>query len=395
MSIQKFSWKNPRNPEGKPTVCVVRYGAFGDVVQAVSVCKALKDAGYYVCLMCSHPSSEVAALEPSIDEKIVQLPNQVPMAWLGHYWVYMSKRWKGKGFDKWVNLCESVETTLLAMEGSIRFEWPPAARHEAMNRNYLEWQHKLAGVPYKPYFKFYATPEELKWRDQERERMRKAGIQKFVLWCLAGSSRAHKLYPHQLSIWQHVFQHYKQWGVVTLGDGSTTELEAGCDGEKRLWKTSGKWTIRQALAMMEIADVVFGPETGVMSAAAFYPMPKICLLTHSTVENLTRDWINTTSIWAPNTWCPGRGKNEAPACHMLHGKFEPGCRRNEDYGVAQCTVEIKPEWVWEHLQAAMRTGAGGRWVPPVSTVIPDILVATKPAVSDITSMTTATRISNS
>src|SRR5271165_6936970 len=118
MSTHRFSWKEPRNPENKPMACVVRYGAFGDIIQAASVCKALKKAGYFVTLMCSYPSSEVVALEPSIDEKIVQLPNQVPMGWLGHFWVYMSKRWKGRGFDKWVNLCESVETTLLAMEGS-------------------------------------------------------------------------------------------------------------------------------------------------------------------------------------------------------------------------------------------------------------------------------------
>ncbi len=163
MSLHKHSWKIDNNPEKKPTVCVVRYGAFGDTVQAASVCAALKKAGYHVTLMCSFPSSEVVALDPNIDAKIVQLTNQVPPAWLGQMWVWFSKKWMGKGFDKWVNLCESVETTLLAMEGNIRFEWSPTARHQMMNVNYLEWQHKLAGVPYEPQFKFYPTPEESKW----------------------------------------------------------------------------------------------------------------------------------------------------------------------------------------------------------------------------------------
>jgi ADP-heptose:LPS heptosyltransferase len=368
LSIHRYSWKTDMNPEKKPTVCIVRYGAFGDTIQAASVCAAYKRRGWHVTLMCSYPASEVVALDPNIDEKIVQRVNQVPPAWLGHYWVWMSKKWRGKGFDKWVNLCESVEVALLAQEGNIRFEWPAAARHQMMNFNYLEWQHILAGIPYEPEFKFHPTEDEKKWVVQERLRMQKAGIQKFILWNLAGSSRSHKLYPHQMVIWDHVFKHYPGWGIVTVGDGSCAELEAGFDGESRLWKTSGKWNIRQVLAMLESADVVFGPETGVMSAAAFYPMPKILLLTHSSVENLSRDWVNTTSIWAPSTVCPGRGMNEAPACHMMHSKFEPGCRRNEEFGTAQCTVEIRPEWVWHHLQAAMRTGSGGKWEPPNSAV---------------------------
>jgi ADP-heptose:LPS heptosyltransferase len=369
LSIHRFSWKIDPNPEKKLTVGIVRYGAFGDLVQAVSICRAFKKHGYHVTLFCSYPPSEIAALEPSIDKMIVQRINQIPMPWLGAFWVWMSKKWMGKGFDRWVNLTESVESTLLAMEGNIKFEWPPVVRHQYMNQNYLEFQHKIAGVPYSKdpaeHFRFFPTDEEKKWLKEERERMRKRGIQKFVLWNLAGSSRSHKLYPHQQAIWEHVLKHYPDWGVVTVGDGSCADLES-LKTEPRMWHTSGKWTIRQVLAAMELSDVVFGPETGVMSAAAFYPMPKILLLTHSTVENLSRDWVNTTSIWAPSTVCPGRGMNLAPACHMMHSKFEPGCRQNPEFGTAQCVVEIDPAWVWHHLQAAMRTGSGGQWTPPIS-----------------------------
>lgn len=363
MSVHRHSWKNPRNPDNKPTVCIVRYGAHGDTVQAASVCASFKKLGYHVTLMCSYPSSEIVATDPNIDELLVQMTSQIPQPWLGHYWVWMSKKWKGKGFDRWVNLCESIESTLLAVEGNIRFEWPARMRQHIMNENYLEFQHRIADVPYEPSFKFHPLASELKWAEEERTRMRKAGIEKYILWNLAGSSRTHKVYPHQLAIWQRVLKHYPKWGIVTVGDGSCAQLETGCD-DRRLWKTSGKWNIRQVFSMMETADVVFGPETGVMSAAAFYPMPKILLLTHSTVENLSRDWVNTTSMWAPATWCPGRGKNEAPACHMMHSKFEPGCRKNEEYGVAQCTVEINPAWVWDHLQRAMTLGEGGQWFPP-------------------------------
>jgi len=369
MPVRRFSHKDPYNPEKKPRALVVRYGAYGDMAQAASVVAALKKKGYWVILMCSHPSSELVAFDPNVDEFIVQMQNQVPIQWLGHFWIWMEAKWRGSKIDKWVNLTESVESNLLAMVGNVKFVWEPKARHRLMNFNYLYTQHELAGCtdPFEPSFKFHPTADEIKWRDQERAKMKKAGIEKILMWNLAGSSRTHKLYPHQSVVWQHVLKHYPQWGIVTVGDGSCADLEAGYEGNPKVWRTSGKWSMRQVATMLEAADVVFGPETGVMSMAAFYAMPKICILSHSTVENLTRDWVNTTSIWAPTLNCPGRGNNEVAACHKMLPSFE-GCRRNPDFGTAQCCVEVLPEWVWEHLQNAMNTGRGGEWKPP-STVL--------------------------
>lgn len=363
-----FSFKTKNGPFDlpKPVACVVRLGAFGDVAQAAAVCGALKKRGYSVVLCCSYPASEAVAFDPNIDSLIVQLQDQVPGQELGYLWL-----WQRGQCDKFINLTEAVESNLLAMEGSIRFEWPASARHALMNVNYLEHQFRIAGVPYAPPtdYRFYPTQEEHKWAREEILRMRKAGIEKFILWGVAGSSRTHKLWPHQDSVFNHLLKYYPKWGIVTAGDGSCKPLEAGYEGQKRIWKTCGVWTARQVFTMIQYADVIVGPETGLMSIAAFYPNPKVVFLSHSTVENLTRDWVNTTSLWAPNTFCPGRGNNEAPACHMLLPKFEPGCRRHEVYGTAQCVAEIKPEWVWEVLQKAMNEGYGGSWSPPAETVL--------------------------
>lgn len=367
MSRQRYSWKVDPNPEKKPTAAVVRYGAFGDTAQAASVCAGLKAAGYHVTLFCSYPASEIVALDPNIDRIVAQMQDQIPVNWLGHFWAWTRDNWMGKGFDKWVNLTESVEHRLLAVTGNVTFEWAPKARHELMNFNYLEFQHMLAGVPYEPTFEFHANAEELKWCKEERARMSKAGIKRFILWPLAGSSRTHKVYPHAEAIWRHVLQYYPDWGVVTVGDGSCAPLEAGFEGEPRIWRTSGKWTMRQVCTMLHEALVVAGPETGVMSIAAFMPMPKIVFLSHSTVENLTRDWVNTTSMWAPETHCPGRGKNEVAACHKMFTSLD-GCRRSEEFGIAQCVTEIRPEWVWDVIQKAMTTGHGGQWDPPLAGI---------------------------
>lgn len=365
MSIQRFSWKNQLNPGKLPTACIVRYGAFGDTVQAMSMVAQLKKEGWHVTFIGQHPSHEVVIHDPNIDRLIIQTMNQIPIAQLGFFWAFFANKGApgGKPFDRWINLTESVEANLLAIPGNVRFHWPAKARHELMNFNYLEHQHRLAKVEYVPSFTFYSTAEEKDWRNREREKMRKAGIEKYVLWPIAGSSRTHKVYPYAQKIWEHVMHHYPTWGVLTVGDPTCTEVEKGFEGKPRMWLTSGKYTIRQVFLMMETADVVIGPETGVMSAAAFYPMPKICLLTHSTIENLTRDWVNCTSIWAPKTHCPGRGANEVAACHLMLPSFE-GCRQNPETGVSQCSTETQPEWVWQALQECMNTGKAPTWSPP-------------------------------
>jgi ADP-heptose:LPS heptosyltransferase len=367
VSLHRFSHRNVLNPNNLPTAAVVRYGAFGDTVQAMSVVTQLKKDGYHVTFICQHPGSELVMHDPSIDRLIVQTQNQVPIGQLGQFWSWFEMRGApgGKRFDKWINLTESVESNLLISAGNVKFVWAPKARHQFMNINYLEFQHKIGNVPYVPTFKFYPTEQEIRWRNEERSRMKKHGIEKFILWALAGSSRTHKIYPHSDAIWAHIVKYYPGWGILAVGDPSCVELEKKHEalGTPRLWLTSTRYSMRQVLLMLEIADVVVGPETGTMSAAAFYPMPKVLFLSHSTVENLSRDWVNTTSLYAPKTHCPGRGANEAPACHKMLPTFE-GCRRHEQSGVAQCATEIKPEWTWDVLQKCMNTGVAPQWEPP-------------------------------
>lgn len=365
MSTQKFSHKKVLNPDGLPTAALVRYGAIGDLVQAMSVVKGLKDTGYHVTLICQHPASDLVTSDPNIDRLIVQTPNQIPIHQLGIFWAWYQQYGApgGKAFDRWINLTESVESNLLIGPGNVKFGWSPIARHRLMNFNYLEHQHLIAEVPFKPWFEFYPTDEEKKWRDKEREAMRKAGIKKFVFWALGGSSRTHKVYPHSAAIWEHILHYYPEWGVLTSGDPSCAPFEEGYKGKPRMWCASGKYSLRQTLAMLAIADVVAGPETGQMSAAAFYDMPKVVFLSHSTIENLTRDWKNTTSLYAPKTHCPGRGNNQVLACHKMLPTFE-GCRKHDEFGVAQCVSEILPEWTWAVIQDCMREGKAPKWEPP-------------------------------
>lgn len=329
-------------PKPEKTACVVRYGAFGDLMQASSVIKGLKDQGYHVTLHTAAPGCEVMENDPHIDNMIVFDKEQVPNAHLADFWA-----WQKKKYDKFVNLSESVEGTFLAMPGRTIHGWAPLARHKVMNQNYLEMQHMLAGVPHVPQVRFYPTAEERAWARQVRNRMAPGPV---VVYSLAGSS-VHKTWAGLDNVVAGVMLHSDNTTVVFVGGPEGVILEAGWENEHRVAKTSGKWSIRQSLAFLEFADIVIGPETGVLNAAACLPIPKIVFLSHSTHENLTRDWVNVYPISSKVTNCPGR-QGVAPACHILHYGWAH-CQKDEASSTAQCQADIDPQDVYSAMEECL------------------------------------------
>ena len=61
------------------------------------------------------------------------------------------------------------------------------------------------------------------------------------------------------------------------------------------------------LAFLDVCDVVIGPETGVLNAASYIGLPhKIVMLSHSSKENLSKHWNNTTTLepeYYPEDFC--------------------------------------------------------------------------------------------
>lgn len=331
----EYSHQKPR-PE--KTVLVCRFGAFGDLMQASSVFAGLKKQGYHVTLMTSRPGSDVVMHDPNIDSFMLLDKDQIPNADLVHFWKHQAKK-----YDKFVNLSESVEGTWLALNGRTQHEWSPSVRHRHMNVNYVEFQHQLAGVPHDPQVKFFATAEEKAWAYKQRARMGEY----VILWSLAGSS-VHKTWAGLDSVLASLMLEFKNVEVVLCGGPEAQILEAGWEKEPRVHLTCGKWSIRQSLAFMQVADMIVGPETGVLNAAANEPMPKIVFLSHSSHENLTRDWVNVQPLQSSGTKCKGRGDNEAPACHILHYGWSH-CTKDEETGTAQCQKDIPVEEVWAHI----------------------------------------------
>jgi len=318
-------------PKPEKTCAVIRYGGFGDMIQTSSVLPELKKQGYHVTLYTSEAGYQAIKADPNVDEFIVQQTDQVPNSELGEYWAVLKTK-----YDKFINLSESVEGTLLALPGRTVFNWPKQAKHKVTNINYLELMHDIAEVPFNIHTRFYPLPDEVRWAKKKRKKF--SG--KVVLWTLSGSS-VHKCWPYMDQIIARLLIEYRDITVILVGDELSQILESGWEKEPRVVCASGRWSIRQTLTFAEYADVVIGPETGVMNAVSMLNMPKIIFLSHSSIENLTRDWVNTTSLTPDN--CP------CYPCHMMHYGFK-NCSRDPETGVAECQAKISPEKVWEALK---------------------------------------------
>lgn len=313
-----------RNPKPEKTCAITRYGAIGDVIQVSSILPHLAGEGYHITMYVTPVGELVLRHNPYINAFVVQNSDDVPNYQLGDFWAYTSKK-----YDRWINLSESIERTLLAMPLSMVHGWPQKARHEFLNKNYLSMLHMIADVPYEPRPMFHPTKAEDDWAQSERK---KFGDDDVVLMSLSGSA-VHKYWPNL----DEGIRYLTEMGleVVTAGDEMCKKQEEGFETNSRVHCRSGQWSLRESLAFANYCDLVIGSETGLLNAVSHQAhIAKIVMLSHSSHENLTRDWANTIAIEPADTPCY--------PCHRMHFGFDhctKGVVNGETVG-ALCQLNI-------------------------------------------------------
>jgi ADP-heptose:LPS heptosyltransferase len=342
---REMAWQ--RNPDGQKRALVIRYGGIGDMIQAASVLPGLKAQGFHVTFNASAKNAGVLEHDPHIDEWIIQGEGFVPNEQLGPYWDTLGTR-----YDRVVNLCESIERSLLVTPDRVEARYPHAARHALIGGvNYLAKTHDIAGVPHDFRPRFYATAFEELRATQERAR---CGAP-VVLWAINGSS-PHKTWPWTMEIVTALLRRTPVHVYLTADPGIGKVLQdaiiekvaavPGIDAT-RLHGVAGKWSVRQALAFAQVADCVVGPETGLLNAVCMdASVPKVLMLSHSSHENLSRDWKATTVLEAPADKAPCR------PCHMLHHDWAR-CHQDAATNAALCAAGIAPARVFEAIALAL------------------------------------------
>lgn len=308
-----------------------RFGAWGDMVIFTPLIAHLKNEGYEVTVNTSKRGLEVLRHNPGIDHFIEHDTSIPPDERLAKHLAHLNR-----GFDKAINLCESIEGTLAKVPSRKDFHWSKEKRHEKCNRNFYDFTMEWAGYKDKKGrngFLYFSTLEE----KLARSFMKKYKGKFKVMWSLSGSS-PHKAYPYTEFVVKSLLEKYGDEIVFfTVGDDMCELLEPRMKGVKNY---SGKWPMRKSLVMTKYVDLVIGPDTGLMHGAGCFDTPKILFLSSNTKENLSKYWENCTELEA---YVPCR------PCHRLHYTTEH-CILDPKLNTPVCMTRLSPEIVTEAIE---------------------------------------------
>lgn len=316
-------------PKPAKTAAIARPGNFGDAIWCTSVAAQLKKQGYHVTAYVEPTGQHVMKDNPDID-RIVGFDRRMFYHPAAMFEFLDAAR---PLYDKFINFTQSIESTMLFTPDQPAFHWPKDVREKACAKNYVEWMHEVAEVPYVLGQRVVNSNAERCWAAAERKKY--AGR---VLVLANTGSTAPKWWPYapafcaiMASLGVHVFVVGDLKGLVYT------------EGEFTHVIPTEKWSMREAIAFAKGADGVVGQETGLLNALAIEAVPKVVMLGHSSVENLTRDWRHTESL-AGNVPCY--------PCHQIHFTHAV-CPTEKRSGAAACQAEIKIEMV---VEAFIRLG---------------------------------------
>ena len=302
---------------------MIRLGALGDGIQASAVLPYLARDGYRITMNGSPGCLEVLKHNPYIKETIEHERDSIPLGKLDEHWEELSK-----GYDKVVNLTSTVENDYL-------FCFPQDGYYKCLNWrrkmnkgvNYFENQlakggYKANGRPVRGeiYFSFQERLQGHAWRKEYKDYF-------VILWALSGSS-IQKAYRWYEEVSNRLLNAHSDMMIVTSGDYACKLLTY--ERERMINLPQQEKSFRYSMLLAKYADLVVGPETGLLNAAGCLSTPKICFLTHSSKENLTKHWENDYSMQA-DTYCS--------PCHLIHkykGIWKNHCMVTE-LGWPKCT----------------------------------------------------------
>jgi ADP-heptose:LPS heptosyltransferase/predicted SAM-dependent methyltransferase len=326
--------QHPPPPKGK-SLGLVRLGAYGDALWISTLLPHFKSQGWHITVYTQHQGETMLRHDPNVDRLVVQ-PTDVFNFGDGStsmmqtaYWLHLERK-----HDHFINLIGAVERRLLPAPYDPDFYLPDHQRRRTMGRNYIESLHEWAGVPFDPATVrqlFHPTAEEMAWAAAERAKL--AGP---VVLINPGGSSAPKWWPYA----QECADALSAEGINALIVGDLRQAPFKARGKVQIIGT--QWPIRKLLAFAQLADVVIGTESVLVNAVAHTDVYKIVLLSHSTHENLTRDWFSTLAIEPQGLKCY--------PCHRIHGDWS-SCTFDREEKAAACQSAAKADLVLEHVRA--------------------------------------------
>src|SRR5215475_11801794 len=358
---------------------IARLGGIGDNLMAASALRPLKRLGYMTEVITSEPYHVVFHHNPFIDKLSVKVPERdLPQGDAWHAWF----AGRAKEFDIFANLSHSCEARHAMFPGTTPFWWRPEYRRKLCAGSYLETVHDILCVPHEFGPLFFTSEDE---RVVAAETKAKMG-DKVIGWALAGS-RIDKVYPYAPMIIARMIKELglpvfmagvggKQFTMaesvmkdVERTNSSVKDLHLGLSPAEVVPGEDKHWPARRVLSQLHFCDLVISPDTGTAWAVAMEPIPKVIMVSHASVENITKHWINTITLHAD--------PNAVPCwpCHRLHSDTST-CVENKDHNGAACISDISVECLFTAVRAQLGSREAlkelvSRW-PANVTLSPDI-----------------------
>jgi len=344
-------WAIGKNPKYVPRIprpgeiVVVRLGAFGDHLWSSSLFPALKlkknphQGGWSPLIyMTNDKGYEVTLHDPNVEGTVVWTEGQLKPEMMWDFMDWVNVRW-----PEAVHLNYEAETRLLFPPACVSHKHPDSVRRQLAAGNYVEWLGFIAGVEPGPVL-FHASEDERQWAQGLLEPLGPGPIFGIVIH---GSS-VNKFWPHMPALVVRLMHKIPEARFVIFGEGAGAKdaadhlftsvgrfVEAGA--EDRFLNMVDRTNIREAMSLANECDVVIAPETALLNAVSYNEQVfKVALLSHSTVENLTKGWPNTASFAARGLGCY--------PCHRIHFDWT-WCNKSPDGAWAMCQELISPDAV--------------------------------------------------
>jgi ADP-heptose:LPS heptosyltransferase len=341
--------------------CVCRLGGLGDNLIAASVLAPLKRLGYLVEVITSESFHVVYLNNPNVDKLSVKGEKDIPNGpgeWT-KWFIARSHEYMG---GLW-NLSHSVEKQHALFETDTNFWWPQDYRRKLCKGSYLETAWDIVGLPQPYQFGaplFYPTEEEVERAKKTREQI--GG--RYLAWIIGGS-RVDKVYPYSPQVICRVIKELKIPVVLFGIGGKQFEMaQSVMEDVKRAHSGTGglhlalspdnsdpgghqHWSTRRSLTQVLLSDLVVSPDTGLAWATAMEPMPKIVMVSHASDENITKHWVNTTTLHADTDNVP------CWPCHRLHNTLDtcvPFKEEGKETQVASCMADISAERLMTNIE---------------------------------------------
>jgi ADP-heptose:LPS heptosyltransferase len=346
----------------KGWACAVRAGGIGDNLIAGSVFRGLRERYGKLEVITRVPAGVVYENNPYID-KLTFLPEEDNVKYDAVGW---QRHWqeRAREYEFFIHLAHTCEISLALMEGQTQFGWPAKARRRLFGESYLNFVHDLVDIPHDFGRLFWPTDEEetQAWDTLNKVRSARPGGA-VIGWCISGS-RIDKLYPHTPRVIGKLLD--QGMSVIMLGAPTVKDKELAKQIQEDVQTQCGtdaglhlaishdakepNWPIRRVLTQAIFCDLVVSPDTGPAWAVAMEDVPKVIMVSHTSVKNITHGWLNTITLHADPARVP------CWPCHQLHDTFET-CTKAKNAEAAACMDDISVPVVVRTIERALKGSA--------------------------------------